>query len=216
MALTDALYSLFSFFVQWHRDNYQTLHGKNTIDTIYPIGSIYITVNSSNPSNLFSGTTWVQLTDTFLYAVKDDASDKDSENKDITKSVAGSADAIVVEHNHEQEAHMHYTGPHNHTADALRSIGNRDVILDFGTVSLTQIQKLSPNGLTHLLMMRDGDFRANGGGYEYNTGIAETTATSWEAPFANLNTAKNIATGSSGTNKNMPPYMKVYMWKRTG
>ena len=34
---------------------------------VYPIGSIYISVNSTNPSELFGGT-WEQIQDTFLLA----------------------------------------------------------------------------------------------------------------------------------------------------
>ena len=37
------------------------------IDMVYPVGAIYISVNSTNPTTLFGGT-WQQLTDTFLYA----------------------------------------------------------------------------------------------------------------------------------------------------
>ena len=38
------------------------------VDVIYPIGSIYMSVNSANPSTLFTGTYWEQLTNTFLVA----------------------------------------------------------------------------------------------------------------------------------------------------
>lgn len=35
------------------------------IDTVYPVGSIYLSVNNTNPSNLFGGT-WEQIQDRFL------------------------------------------------------------------------------------------------------------------------------------------------------
>lgn len=41
------------------------VHGKKLIDYIYPIGSIYLSVNSTSPSTLFGGS-WTQLKDRFL------------------------------------------------------------------------------------------------------------------------------------------------------
>lgn len=42
----------------------------NIVDLIYPVGSIYISVNSTNPANLFGGT-WEQIKDRFLLACGD-------------------------------------------------------------------------------------------------------------------------------------------------
>lgn len=39
---------------------------KTIIDTIYPVGSIYITLNQTSPSKLFPGTYWKQIKDRFL------------------------------------------------------------------------------------------------------------------------------------------------------
>lgn len=46
------------------------LNGKTLFDFIYPIGSIYITANSTNPSVLFGGY-WIQIKDKFLLACGD-------------------------------------------------------------------------------------------------------------------------------------------------
>ena len=40
---------------------------KELINIIYPVGSIYMSVNTTNPANLFGGT-WVQIKDKFILA----------------------------------------------------------------------------------------------------------------------------------------------------
>lgn len=60
------------------------------IDVIYPVGSIYMSVNSVNPSTLFGGT-WEQIEDKFLLASGTSYSNGET---------GGSADAVVVTHTH--------------------------------------------------------------------------------------------------------------------
>ena len=43
---------------------------KSAIDMVYPVGAIYMSVNSTNPGNLFGGK-WEQLKDVFLLAAGD-------------------------------------------------------------------------------------------------------------------------------------------------
>lgn len=45
--------------------------GSVSIDAIYPVGSIYMSVNNINPSLYFENTTWVQIKDSFLLAAGD-------------------------------------------------------------------------------------------------------------------------------------------------
>lgn len=60
-------------------------------DLIYPVGSVYISVNSTNPGVLFGGT-WQQIKDKFLLSAGDTYA---------AGSTGGSADAVVVKHLHQ-------------------------------------------------------------------------------------------------------------------
>lgn len=46
------------------------INGKTVFDMIYPVGSVYVSVNSTSPATLFGGT-WVQIKDKFLLSAGD-------------------------------------------------------------------------------------------------------------------------------------------------
>ena len=73
--------------------------------SIYPVGSIYMSVNSTSPSSLFGGT-WEQLTDTFLYATSTTA---DTSSTTATDGEATHTLTIdeMPSHTHEQDPHYH-------------------------------------------------------------------------------------------------------------
>lgn len=70
------------------------------LDLIYPVGSIYMSVNSADPGSLIGGT-WERIQDTFLLA---------SGSTYGAGTTGGSADSVVVSHTHEQTAHSHGFG----------------------------------------------------------------------------------------------------------
>ena len=92
------------------------------IDVIYPVGSIYMSVNSTSPQTLFGGT-WEQIQDTFLLASGTTYTNGDT---------GGSADATLVSHNHTVSATGEYfvtsenTGANN-TRVSYNASGNRYV-----------------------------------------------------------------------------------------
>lgn len=61
------------------------------VDLIYPVGSVYISVNSADPGTLFGGT-WQQIKDRFLLSAGDTYT---------AGNTGGSADAVVVKHLHQ-------------------------------------------------------------------------------------------------------------------
>ena len=136
---------------------------------IYPIGSIYLSVNSTNPSSLFGGT-WVQLKDRFLLGAGSSYSNG---------ATGGSAThTLTVD---QMPSHTHTQNSHTHTG---RFKG-------FSGIST------STNGWYFGRRIISED--------SYD-GTAQTT---------NGTTATNQNTGGGQAHNNMPPYLVVYMWKRT-
>lgn len=67
---------------------------------MYPVGSIYLSVNNVDPGLYFGGT-WEKIEGKFLLA---------SSSSYSLGSTGGSKDAVVVSHNHTQNGHRHGTG----------------------------------------------------------------------------------------------------------
>ena len=123
----------------------------NMFSLIYPVGSIYMSVNSTSPQTLFGGT-WVQLKDRFLLGAGSTYSNG---------STGGSAThKLTID---EMPAHTHEIG---------------------------SVYPFTAGGNLPFL------------------------------PYTNTTTKYNDwGTHTSGGDKahnNMPPYLVVYMWKRTG
>lgn len=165
-----------------------------TFDDIYPVGAIYMSVNSTNPSNLFGGT-WVQIKDTFLLSCGDNYSNGDT---------GGNADAVVVAHNHTQKSHNHTQNAHNHSPNSHSFVqSNKDIAVNGNPRSAPS----QSSGGWHYVYVSDAN--SSGASISISSTTANKTATNQPT------TAENNATGESGTGKNMPPYLAVYVWKRT-
>ena len=139
------------------------------LNKVYPIGAIYMSVDSTSPATLFGGE-WQQLTETFLYA---------STTADTgTTATAGSKDAITIAHSHKPSAttkQFLVANPGSSTAGVDK------------TGSKRAYTETNNNGIRYL--------------FDRDSSLSDVCCTN--------------TVGDDGTGKNMPPYMKVYMWKRT-
>lgn len=153
--MTTFTYSCFSRGLQCFSINDSNIF-VNIAGEAYPVGSIYMSVNSTNPNTLFGGS-WERLKDRFLLASGDTYSNG---------STGGSANAVNV-------AHSHTTG--------------RDYVLTTDGSGVSRVSTAGETGtkVSNLLQSSDVIYR--------NTVNME---------------------GVSGTGKNMPPYLTVFMWKR--
>lgn len=149
--------------------------GGITIDDVYPVGSIYMSVSNTSPATLFGGT-WERIEDTFLLA---------SGTNYANGTTGGSADAVVVEHNHTQAQHTH-TG-------------------SSGRMFITQVDGQS---------VAEKRVSVPSSGSNYAPIITSSDNWYGVGSVGNATPSIND-TGESGTGKNMPPYLAVNVWKRT-
>ena len=152
-----------------------------TLEAVYPVGSIYMSVNTVSPSVLFGFGVWEKIEGQFILGSSTDYP---------VGSTGGSADSVVVSHNHTQNSHTHKARP-----------GRRFVTV--GT-------EVNWNYSGNIKIRTDGNKPA----YYYphsnsnKGGITEDTEIGAASPTIN-------STGEDGTGKNMPPYLAVNIWKRT-
>ena len=93
----------------------------NLIDIVYPVGSIYMSVNTISPSVLFGFGVWEKIEDKFLLG---------SGTTYANGSTGGSADSVVVSHSHNPNVDGEYIvtseeNTANNTRVAYSASGNR-------------------------------------------------------------------------------------------
>ena len=233
----------------------------NIIDTIYPVGSIYMSVTNTSPSTLFGGT-WVQIKDTFLLAA----------GTNHTAGTTGGEEthtlttAEMPTHNHTftGTAHSHGLNNHTHTYDKSAtttgaSSGNtgaasgntgsttltlnqipshsHGIRLEYGTISSLTIDPKTDGRYQQVTNKTDYPYQtygseSKGGGqghthslnnhtHSLNSHTHSITLTSTNSGKASGNTADATQggtignAGSGNAHNNMPPYLAVYVWKRT-
>ncbi|MBR2555939.1 MAG: hypothetical protein IKE94_13845 [Aeriscardovia sp.] len=124
----DAWFRLVDTKLKWLYDQLNT-----TASKLYPVGSVYISFNSADPSTLFGGT-WERLKDTFLLA-NGDAYAPNTTGGSATKNITVDN---LPSHSHTLSA----DGNHTHVYQTpLRAID-----VDRGTTSARSIWSVDDNG----------------------------------------------------------------------
>lgn len=180
---------------------------ENILSMIYPIGSIYMSINEVNPSILFGFGEWEQIKDRFLLASGDNYS---------LASIGGEAThSLTVEEmpSHTHSASTDNTGEHSHSRGSMEISGG----LGFGegfikVTNATQWGALAQNVVSH-------DYAGAPKQHGYRTSAIDfyasrnwTGATSSNGSHSHTVTVNN--TGNSNSHNNMPPYLAVNIWKR--
>lgn len=168
---------------KWDVKVYGKLLKQLILDSTYPIGSIYMSVNSTSPATLFGGT-WSQLENRFLLG----AGSSYTAGNTGGASTGTLTTSQIPAHNHSatfSSGKAASAGAHKHQLGADYDGGG-------GSVYAT-IHKASS-------------------GYQYMAGTTSSNGAHTHTVTGTVTVAK---TGGGGSHSNMPPYLVVYMWKRT-
>ena len=162
------------------------------IDKIYPVGSIYMSINSASPADLFGGT-WEQLKDRFLLSAGD-------------SYVAGATGGAATNSHTHNVTTAGSVGGHTLTVNEMPSHGHSfadGFSWGWGYTDATEsIQASAQGGYwgNNCLTTRRGNTVNNvGGNGSHSHGFTGST----------------VKSGTPSNTNNMPPYLAVYMWKRT-
>ena len=191
---------------QWH-DNQLTI--AEVFDRIYPVGSIYISVNDTNPSVLFGGT-WEQITGRFLLATGYPGNNtydgfgaiKQPDTWHVYPEQTGGEDYHTLTINE--------TPAHTHTRGTMDITGKIEVWTDYNKGN-SDFDTECVAGAFHFKTGTDWEAgvstNASGGNYDAERKVNFTASRSW--------TGETSSVGGNEAHNNMPPYFGVNMWQRT-
>ena len=221
----DAWFRLTDQKLQWLYDQLQS-----TANKLYPIGSVYISFNSADPSTLFGGV-WQRLKDTFLLA-NGDTYAADTTGGSATKTITVNNlpthnHAVSSSGSHTHSATTSTTGNHTHARGTMNITGSI-----VNSASDTELL-LSGDMVTSSGALSVGNYRTKtvGGALETDSGydsISLNAASGWSGSTSSNGAHSHTVSLSGGAHTHttnntgggtpiniMPPYTTVYVWKRT-
>ena len=187
----DAWFRYVDERLKWLYDQMQA-----TASKLYPVGSVYISFNSADPSTLFGGT-WERLKDTFLLANGDAYA---------PNTTGGSATKNITVDNLPSHSHtISWDGNHSHTRGSMNITGTISASVETYVGAITGAFYQIPNYAT----VGAHDYVVSGIGFDASR--AWGGETSWNGYHSHV-----VGNTGSGLPMNiMPPYRTVYMWRRT-
>lgn len=162
-------------------------------ETVYPVGSVYVSLNEDDPATLFGGS-WERIKDTFLLSAGD---------RFAAGTMGGEAEHELT--TEEMPGHTHERG----TMDIVGTFSGRPHTsgnITYGGALTAGDDNTGAFSLT------------TGGGSVSNNGVAESSTSSaddlMDFQASRSWTGETSSVGGSTAHNNMPPYLAVYMWKR--
>lgn len=189
-------------------------------NSIYPVGSIYMSTSSTNPGTLFTGTTWSQITDRFLVAM--------GTTYKTAGGTGGASSVTLATGNLPSHSHSvsittgNQSAGHTHSIPALSgtaaSAGSHNHLVTSKTTSYGSGSQSGWRCLSWTGTNADWTQNIYSGDSGAHTHDVTTTASTSGGISANHTHSVSGNTGSQGSGTAfsiIPPYYAVYMWRRT-
>lgn len=175
-----------------------TVEATSLILAAYPVGSIYMSVNSTDPGTLFGGT-WERITGKFLLG----ATDGGSTGTNVLKTASAAAGATGGEAAHTLQKSEIANHGHGHTNPTVKTPKlTHTVTTGYGCGWNTS--GATGDKLTY------GNVAAGRAPSQF-FGVQEHAASSCTVTGGGV----SDMTGGGGSHNTMPPFLAVYIWKRT-
>lgn len=180
------------------------IHSLTTIaDVIYPVGSIYMSMNKTSPAVLFGGE-WQQITGSFLFPYTG-----------VSGQTGGEHFITLTEEN--LPSHAHYTQPHTHNIPShthtatMSSAGTHTHTFDKNKAAGSGTARYVPEDAGGIQTSSSGTVKTSQAGA--HTHSIKISATS-EMKTVESSRAETSSVGKGKAFNNMPPYITVYAWYR--
>lgn len=196
-------------------------------NSIYPVGSIYMSTSSTNPGTLFTGTTWSQISDRFLVGMGSTYKTAGGTGGASSVTLAsgnlpGHTHSFSATSGKQSAGHTHTTPAHSGTITG----GNHEHIVTTKTTSYGQGSQSSWRCLswtgtradwTQNIKTPNADSEGNtyNGSHSHSFSIAGGTTGGISGDHTHSVSGTTGSTGSGTAFSIVPPYYAVYMWRRT-
>jgi len=185
------------------------LHIRPHVDYIYPIGSIYMSVNDVDPSELFGGIWELFSRGRTIVGIDEGDSDFDESEK-----IGGNGNHIhnLNSHTHTSTSHTHTVGAHTHNLDAN---GAACILIQATTIATED--GVTTTGWNRRRNININSAVSDGGVFGHGTPLrGRTTAMTAAANTGSTTPGVTGVPSNNNTNQqsNLQPYITCYIFKR--
>lgn len=177
---------------------------------LWPVGSIYISVNNANPASFFGGSWTAFATGRTIVGVDTsqgefNAVEKSGGHKELQSHAHG-----LNNHVHSLNNHTHSVPNHVHT---MQGAGNHFHYLG---INKSAVQKGTSYNKPNNFESGSTSYKSNTTGNHTHTMNSSGSCTTGVNNGNTGGNSGNTTSAGGGNAGNLQPYITVYMWKRTG